>query len=147
MWHEFLFPCININFWSKIHSKLGDSNGGKFNSLSAESLWKIWFWDSRLGFHRYSLLNFKTVGSKLDYIRYFNFIKWWGWLICQKVSQIQILPDVVKLQNKGFEIKSTVPLMDYLLNTFYCYSKLWSGAYYRFEDSWESADAQSSKSI
>ena len=30
------------------------------------------------------------------------------WLVCQKVRKIQILPDVVKFQTKGFEIKLTV---------------------------------------
>ena len=32
----------------------------------------------------------------------------WDWLICQYVHQIQMIPDVVKFQSKGFEIKSTV---------------------------------------
>ena len=33
------------------------------------------------------------------------------WLICQKVHQFQI-PDVVKVQTKGFEFKSTVLVND-----------------------------------
>ena len=73
----------------------------------------------------YCRLNFKTFGLKLDNIRYcLNFcavfdrsahqIQPWkqnkhqDWLISRKVCQVQMIPDFVNFQTKGFEIKLIV---------------------------------------
>ena len=69
-----------------------------------------------------SRINFKTFVLKLDNIRYylnlapffdrtantnvcFVFMVGLDFLVCQIVHQIQIIPDIVKFQSKGFEIK------------------------------------------
>ena len=94
----------------------------------------IWVLKSNKRF-KYSPLNFKTFDLKLDNIWCYLHLaqsrsispqlwkrnKHWDWrMICQKVRQIDKIPDVVKFQIKGFEIKSyyfswTVLLKIYLL--------------------------------